>query len=317
MLLTRIKAMARPNSLAGLAAPSQHFASHAKNVQLSKLQAVPGKTGTDFDCSKFKSATFSKGKVEAWPFKLDPWSAMHSAKGYADNEVAEFSELKYPHKPEMESCEAVYLPYWLIDASFKLKSTGSSAEEPAEVSFTSICSLMPGFDVQPLRSLPLVIPPREDAGSQEVFTPALLDGPIVALKGRLAGDEGSELPLMLREVPLGESALGGEYTPELAKQLASRWSDNVQAPTKATVVPFAVSPLALPALLDDLKVDVVKTHSVDSVRHFFSGESLIFDMLAVYPVLSPCYVVKFKPQMGADGEVLPGIIVAVDAAVGE
>lgn len=207
----------------------------------------------------------------------------------------------------VERFEAVYLPYWVIDTNFTIQAKGAGVDKTAEASFCSINSRMPGFDWQPMRSLPLA-PPSADEASYEVFEEAHLNGPARAqaevAEHKLDWDEpeGSE----------GQRKL----------------------PRRATLLPFAVSPLSAPALLHDadaapLEIKVPRIMAVteeemkagesdmfeppkpDRIR--FVGETLDLDMLAVYPVLLPAYVTRFKPVEDENGEKQEPLIVVQGA----
>lgn len=107
--------------------------------------------------------------MEALSFQLDPYSAREMAKVYALAKGKQGSLLSkslwHPISLEprlllgiagpadrveavlqVEKMEAVYLSFWIVDASIELQVEGNGSTEPAVASLASRKSRMPGFD---------------------------------------------------------------------------------------------------------------------------------------------------------------------------
>lgn len=282
-----------------------------------------------------------KGKVLALPFDLDPSSARAFAKGAAVRRSQDkrlpivlvttilgvlakrvFGVSRWVDAMEsasrMERFEALYLPYWIVDASVKLQAQGSDVSRPAQASFGLPQARMPGFDWHPLRSLPLWVPGLDSHVEYQVFDESLLKGPAMTY---------------------AKSEEGADYAVQKPRSDTDQdWAES-RLPLNATLLPFTNSPLSLPALFKncpaalrtvevpvDLPIEgsmaeIEKDREAFAVKQLqehqeqdddspssrirFKSETLDVDMLAAYPVLLPVYLFRFKARLGKDGQQLP------------
>lgn len=314
MLLARYAGVRLGRLIKMGALPTRSFASHVdQSLKGSKLSLAQGKRGEGRAKIKRPATYRGLSKVEALPYQLDPWTTMQRAKAHVEESKAITTPTTH-----IASCKAVYLPYWLVDANFSMKVLGEGVEEPADMKLLSFRSRMPGFDVQPFRSLPLSLPGHHGdvgavSGDYEVFTSAHLDGPTKAMYAALSGSH--EL-----------SELWQNDSPSEPK---------VVVPTKASVVPFAVSPLVIPDMLQECIREAMSVH-VPKPQRLFNVQDVLedgglgwlieqlytlqllpgyleIDMLAAYPVLFPFYILKYSPQISDHGDVSPGLTIVVDA----
>lgn len=171
---------------------------------------------------------------------------------------------------------------------------------------------MPGFDVQPLRSLSPVLP-FPSFGDYQLFSQDLLDGPVQSLNIARPAEKSPE------------------WDPRTARLVAEEGL--CALPKKATVVPFSISPLTLAALLKQGAFDNIKIKAptpqqrmledqkkpdggateVQRSQLSFLGGSLDVNMLVMYPVMVPVYVIKFKESdfIGQTGEQASAMTVVV------
>lgn len=206
--------------------------------------------------------------------------------------MARFMPLDTPRMP-LKKVEAMFLPYWYIDSTFKLKTKAGGADQPlAEAHFRSLSYQMPAHSLEPLWSIP-ILPPQitknlyKDVSPYEDFT--------------------------LDHLNLPKTFKGNFWKP---------WTDHktCRAPTKVTLVPFTASPFGLPELLRTAGEDVTTIDLSEDPRLggfekiILRGDTLEVDMLAACPVLLPVYVYQYEPAVGDNGALLPPVIVVADAS---
>lgn len=225
-----------------------------------------------------------------------------------------FEETDTPATP-LKSVKALYLPYWLIDSAFKLNAKGVGVETSVEACFTIRQSVMPGFNSLPLRSLPVrphwgrPVSQSHGGATYRCFTYEHLKGPF---EGKACEDElaGNSLDLEAHH-----------------------------APTKATVQPFTLSPLHLPALLKGADASATTIEVPGDTCRFsqvtdrtfrpaeptellsntpykivFEGSTLEVGLTFACPVLLPYYSYEFEPAVSENGSLLPSLTVLRDAS---
>ncbi|ETS60827.1 hypothetical protein PaG_04740 [Moesziomyces aphidis] len=271
-----------------------------------------------------------QAKVEVLPFRISSKSAREYLTTLAKTEVmprvmTQWDIIKHQVRSlnpfrgfeadeqivKLERMTALYLPTWIVDASFEAKCRGNDGK--AEANFITVSSRFPGHSWKPMDSLPLFPPPPYDMKPNQTNS----------------GDPSLD-PSANREA--WETLAMVDYE-SYESYLKTKGNSKVQIQGGLPEpLPFTISPLFLPDMIRDQLESADATFIAELAAGFelpggdkhglgltmslvdedgkpiisppvrFEPGSLKIDMMAAYPIMMPLHMAEFSYVEAEDGE---------------
>ncbi|SPO25097.1 uncharacterized protein UTRI_02804_B [Ustilago trichophora] len=306
----------------------RHAASSSASNPAARVEAGPSSAPA---ASTSGAPRHHQAKVEMIPFRVSTKAAKEYLTTLATTEVmprvmSKWSVLKHQllsliglrsmskgdgQIVKLEKMTALYLPTWIVDASFEIKCRGNDGR--AEANFITTSSRFPGHSWKPMDSMPMYPPPPHDMiPTQELQKDPnyAADTPTPAWDNLAMVDYESYETYLQRKKNPNVKIKGGIPDP----------------------VPFTISPLFLPEMLRkklELK-DVTFTpdlatgfqlpgsdmhglgvtialvneqgEPITSPPVRFELDTFKLDMMAAYPILMPLHMAEFSYKDPEDGD---------------